>query len=125
MLKPYVLAVAAALLVLPSCTPPPPVPPPRFTPNPPYAPDIVGPDGQATDPDAAYGFDRPDLRDDLVEPSAPDTGNPAGEYPTATRTGNPNEVVSPYPPHKVIDVSDFGSGQLARDPWNNKIFRIP
>ena len=125
MLKPLASAAAAASLVLPSCTPPPPVPPPRFTPNPPYAPDVVDPDGRPLDPDARYGFTEPDARGELDPPQPPGTGPQPGDYPTATRTGNPNEVVSPYPPHKVIDISDFGSGQLARDPWNNKIFRIP
>lgn len=72
-------------------------------------------------PDARYGYTEPDPRDEYANPDA----GTRPDYPTATRTGNPNEVVSPYPPHKVIDVSDFSSGQLARDPWNEKIFRVP
>ncbi len=46
-------------------------------------------------------------------------------YPMAERTANPNQVISPYAPFNVIDVTGFNSGQLARDPTNNKIFRIP
>ncbi|MBK1827874.1 hypothetical protein [Haloferula rosea] len=47
------------------------------------------------------------------------------EYPVAQRTSDPNEVLSPYPPHHRINVEGFKSGQLARDPKNQKIFRIP
>lgn len=47
------------------------------------------------------------------------------EYPLAERTDNPNRVLSPYPPYNVIDVQGFSSGQLAKDPSNGKIFRIP
>ena len=46
-------------------------------------------------------------------------------YPLARRTSKPNQVISPYPPHNVIDVRDFKSGDLARDPGNQKIFRVP
>lgn len=46
-------------------------------------------------------------------------------YPTAERTDNPNRVISPYAPYNVIDVEGFRSGQLAKDPSNQKIFRIP
>lgn len=46
-------------------------------------------------------------------------------YPYAERTSNPNQVLSPYAPYNVIDVTGFRSGQLARDPSNQKIFRIP
>jgi len=50
---------------------------------------------------------------------------PRPEYPTARRTANPNEVISPYAPYNVIDVEGFKSGQLAKDPSNKKIFRVP
>jgi hypothetical protein len=43
----------------------------------------------------------------------------------AERTDNPNRVLSPYAPYNVIDVEGFRSGQLAKDPSNGKIFRIP
>ncbi len=46
-------------------------------------------------------------------------------YPMAERTDNPNRVISPYAPYNVIDVEGFRSGQLAKDPSNQKIFRIP
>lgn len=46
-------------------------------------------------------------------------------YPTAEKTSNPDQVLSPYPPYNVIDVAGFRSGQLARDPSNQKIFRVP
>lgn len=47
------------------------------------------------------------------------------QYPTAERTDNPNQVLSPYAPYNVIDVEGFRSGQLAKDPSNGKIFRVP
>lgn len=48
------------------------------------------------------------------------------DYPIAERTDNPNQVISPYgPDYNVIDVEGFRSGQLAKDPSNGKIFRIP
>jgi len=50
---------------------------------------------------------------------------PRDQYPTAERTANPNQVLSPYAPYNVIDVEGFRSGQLAKDPSNSKIFRIP
>jgi hypothetical protein len=61
---------------------------------------------------------------DEVRHEAPAT--PAvSTYPTATRTANPSQVLSPYEPFNVIDVDGFKSGQLARDPSNQKIFRVP
>lgn len=63
-------------------------------------------------------------------PPGPSGGNPAPppaaeDYPVARRTAKPTEVISPYPPYNVIDVTGFRSGQLARDPSNQKIFRVP
>lgn len=115
----YPLLLALAFIVtLPSCLQPHDVPPPRFRPNPPYPPAPIPPD------DGEY--------DGITEP--PDIGNnpppptPADPYPTAKATSNPGEVISPYPPYNVIDISGpplFRSGQLARDPSNQKIFRVP
>ena len=58
--------------------------------------------------------------------SDPGPANPRpSEYPVAERTRNPNQVISPYPPYNVIDVSEFRSGDKARDPSNRKIFIVP
>lgn len=46
-------------------------------------------------------------------------------YPTAQRTANRDQVLSPYAPYNVIDVEGFKTGQLAKDPSNGKIFRVP
>ena len=55
-----------------------------------------------------------------------DPNRPVNErYPVAERTANPNQVISPYAPFNVIDITGFNSGQLARDPSNNEIFRVP
>jgi hypothetical protein len=109
MIKP---TAALALLALAACTPPPTVPPPRFTPNPPYPPVIVD------DTAPQDGMENPPP-DPAPQPTRP------GEYPVARPTANPNEVISPYPPYNIIDVEGFRSGQLARDPSNQQIFRIP
>ena len=59
-------------------------------------------------------------REKPAPPSPPPTAT--GGYPTAQRTANPDQVLSPYEPYNVIDVAGFKSGQLARDPSNQKIF---
>ncbi len=110
MTKPATAALFA--LTLAACQPPPPVPPPRFKPNPPYPPEIVD-DTAPENPGDGYETTPP------AEPTRP------GEYPVATPTETPNEVISPFPPYNRIDVEGFRSGQLARDPSNNKIFRVP
>jgi hypothetical protein len=118
MFKPLLFASAAVALILAACTPPEPVPPPRFKPNPPYPPQQVDPYGQPVEP---YNG-QPDVAP-LDNPAPPPTQ--PGEYPTARATAKPGEVVSPYEPYNTIDVSGFTSGQLARDPSNRKIFRVP
>lgn len=116
MSKPILLAnIATVALVLASCAPPPTVPPPRFTPNPPYSPEQVDAYGQTSDP-YGQGNDRAPQPEQQLAP---------GEYPTARGTANPNEVISPYAPYNVIDIEGFNSGQLARDPSNRKIFKVP
>lgn len=102
----------AATALLASCLPPPDVPPPRFKPNPPYPPEIVDP--YAPPQDSTY-----------AEPPPPPAPTRPGEYPIARPTANPNEVTSPYEPYNIIDIEGFRPGQLARDPSNNKIFRVP
>jgi len=130
MSRELLLTTTAILTVmLASCVPPEPVPPPRFRPRPPYPPQPVdrygqnaGPDNQPSDPYAQ-----------TIEPSAPEPSptTPAassaatGDYPVARPTTTPNQVISPFEPHNVIDVEGFRSGQLARDPSNKKIFRVP
>ena len=111
--------------MLASCVPPEPLPPPFFRPHPPYPPHPVDHNDQNTDPDNQPA----DLNGQIVEPRAPEPSPAApataGEYPTAQPTSKPNEVISPYDPHNVIDVEGFHSGQLARDPSNKKIFKVP
>ncbi len=62
-------------------------------------------------------------------PETPPAPNPQPQgrptHPVAERTDNPNRVISPYSPYNVIDVTGFKSGQLAKDPSNGKIFRVP
>jgi len=106
-----ILSIAATVF-LAACTPPPDVPPPRFKPNPPYPPEIVDP--YAPPQDSTY-----------TDPAPPPAPAIPGEYPTARPTANPNEVTSPYEPYNIIDIEGFRPGQLARDPSNNKIFRVP
>lgn len=114
MLKLTLATAAICLSSLVGCIPPEP-PPARFRPNPPYPPTPVDPYGQPTDPAP------PDDPAPAPQPTPPGIGG----YPTATKTADPNQVLSPYEPFNVIDVEGFKSGQLARDPSNQKIFRIP
>ena len=53
------------------------------------------------------------------------TAPAATSYPTATRTSDPGVVISPYSPYNKVRVTNFSSGQLAKDPENNKIFVVP
>ena len=55
-----------------------------------------------------------------------------GSYKNAHKTKNPSHVISPYPPHNLIDISrnpktgePFRKGDFAKDPSNGQIFRIP
>lgn len=68
--------------------------------------------------------DRYEDRTDGYRPN-PEPPPTRDTYPTAERTANPNQVISPYKPYNVIDVEGFRSGQLAKDPSNGKIFRVP
>lgn len=88
-----------------------PIPPAGGPATPP--PHDAGPRAPRIDP---YGNPAPD---EAPQPA------PRPTYPTAKRTANPNEVISPYAPYNVIDVQGFKSGDLAKDPSNKKIFRIP
>ncbi|MEO5913963.1 MAG: hypothetical protein ABIS50_06995 [Luteolibacter sp.] len=118
MSKHVLFLLLAGFVGLTSCTPPPQVPPPNFRPNPPYPPVPVNPNGPGND-----------IAPPIVEPPpGPEIPTTPGTYPMAKRTANPNEVISPYEPYNVIDISGpppFKSGQLARDPSNQKIFRVP
>jgi hypothetical protein len=111
-------AVISCGFLFSSCVVSPPLPPP---------PGVVEEDGssqpEANGPDEnAPEADVPNEQShNTPPPSAP---KPA-EYPVAKATDSPDRVISPYEPYNVIDVSGFHSGQLARDPSNRKIFRIP
>lgn len=82
-----------------------------------------------TPPDGDYyrgddGGYRDDYREERYEERPRTTQRQ--DYPYAERTSNPNRVISPYGPnYNVIDVTGFRSGQLAKDPSNGKIFRVP
>ena len=126
MTKLILTMAAGAAVLLVSCEPLPPYPPSRYPsalrPRPENYGSQSNPDSyrRSDVPDDRYApRDRPDDRIDPVRQPARD------EYPTAERTDNPNRVISPYSPYNVIDVEGFRSGQLAKDPSNGKIFRIP
>lgn len=108
----FMMSVAVALN---ACGPPAPVPAPYFIPNPPYPPQTV--DLSSREPQ------RPVDNIQQVSPSA--TASHIGEYPWARQTSKASEVISPYEPYHTIDISGFSHGQLARDPSNKRIFRVP
>ncbi|MDQ2824235.1 MAG: glycine zipper domain-containing protein [Verrucomicrobiota bacterium] len=50
---------------------------------------------------------------------------PEGGYPFARWSGTPGLVISPYPPHRLVDVRGIPRGALVRDPSTGGIFRKP
>lgn len=55
-----------------------------------------------------------------------------GRHPVGYKTQNPFQVISPYKPNNLIDISKnpktgqpFTSGDHVKDPSNGQIFRIP
>ena len=89
------------------------VPPLRFRPNAPFAPVPVDFNG------TPYDVSSPPA------PQPPPPPRATGGYPTATRTENPEQVLSPYKPFNVMDVAGFASGKLVRNPSNQKISGCP
>ena len=125
-----ILPGLAGCLFLISCDPLPVGPEPRYSPygrNPQPDNRYQQPDNRYPQPDNRYP--QPDNRYGQRDPLPPQPEPPRpptrDEYPTAERTNNPNQVLSPYAPYNVIDVEGFRSGQLAKDPSNGKIFRVP
>jgi len=122
-------ALGAALLVV-SCEPIPVYPPGQGPPR--RDRYDQGNDGRYNSPDSRYD-DRGSNQDGRYgDPAQGDQYRPEppreptrDQYPVAERTENPDRVISPYSPYNVIDVQGFRSGQLAKDPSNQKIFRIP
>ena len=112
-------------LMLVACEPYPPQMGP-YGPRPaPYHGDEPGPRraspyGPANVYEGEEFYERPDRR---PSPQMPPPSR--DQYPVAQRTANPNQVLSPYSPYNVIDVEGFRPGQLAKDPSNGRIFRVP
>src|SRR5438552_18635588 len=50
---------------------------------------------------------------------------PPGGYPYARWSGTRGLVVSPYPPHRLVDVRGIPHGALVRDPSTGGLFRRP
>lgn len=50
---------------------------------------------------------------------------PQGGYPVARWSGQPGLVISPYPPHRLVDVRGIPRGAMVRDPSVNRIFIKP
>jgi hypothetical protein len=95
-----------------------------------YPPDSAGerPRRASYDDPLDLSEDPPPETHDISPPVEPgESAKPKTEdkYPTAEPTTNPDRVLSPYEPFNLIDVTGFKSGQLARDPSNKKIFRVP
>jgi hypothetical protein len=96
---------------------------PRFRPTRPTPREQIIPLEPSNNPSSAFSNPSP-AAEPPVRPNRP-VPPAAGGYPTATRTANAGQVLSPYEPYNVIDIEGFKTGQLARDPSNQKIFRIP
>jgi hypothetical protein len=50
---------------------------------------------------------------------------PEGGYPVAEWSGTPGLVVSPYPPHRLVDVRGIPHGAKVLDPSTQRIFLKP
>ena len=50
---------------------------------------------------------------------------PPGGYPVARWSGTPGLVISPYPPHRLVDVRGIPPGAMVRDPSTGGIFIRP
>jgi hypothetical protein len=120
MLKFQMIFVVALALGAVACDPLP-VDPYAGNPRQPYPPNPSGYSPQQS----PYGENRMPV--DPYAPIVPDAPRQMtrNDYPVAQRTEDPNQVLSPYEPFNVIDIEGFRSGQLAKDPSNGKIFRIP
>lgn len=129
MSKIAITLATACFTGLVSCYYPPAPPPPGYRPHRPNTPPSVSPYGGDVDisPPPPSRPTRPDRPD---PPGVSVTGN----YPTGERTDRPDQVISPYDPYNVIDLNVIESsgatrllksGELARDPSNMKIFRVP
>ena len=73
---------------------------------------------QNTRPPSPY-FGQPDRN--IQAPPPVDNSN----YPTATRTSDPNVVISPHRPYNKVKVTGLQPGQKARDPFTNEVFLVP
>jgi predicted small secreted protein len=50
---------------------------------------------------------------------------PEGGYPVARFSDTPGLVISPYPPHRLVDVRGIPHGAMVRDPSTGGIFIKP
>ena len=121
MLKMKLISLAALVLGTVACEPPP-VYPQTDGPRRPY-PERPYHQGYGDQGNNSPNYNPPYGTQPTPPPSPPVP--PGDQYPVAERTDNPNRVLSPYAPYNVIDVEGFRSGQLAKDPSNGKIFRVP
>lgn len=132
MTKSILTLVGISVVGLVSCIPPEP-PPRRYKPIRWHDPEDARVDREMSEMTPEAPELEPDEPIERYEPEdvprpARQAPAPGGKYPTATVTANPDQVMSPYKPYNVIDISGpprFKAGQLARDPSNKKIFRVP
>ncbi|HAO94639.1 MAG: hypothetical protein CMP26_00965 [Roseibacillus sp.] len=66
------------------------------------------------------------------EPSPTAPSAKPESYKRGFKADNPNHIISPFPPHNLIDISrnpktgrPFQQGDFARDPSTGGIFQIP
>ncbi|MFT4547597.1 MAG: hypothetical protein ACI8XO_001458 [Verrucomicrobiales bacterium] len=71
---------------------------------------------------------KPKIEPEQKPESKPDKKEPAVgkiHYPDAKRSNRPGFHYSPFPPYELLDTQGIGPGELAKDPGNSKIFRVP
>ncbi|MBB79806.1 MAG: hypothetical protein CMN02_02190 [Roseibacillus sp.] len=75
---------------------------------------------------------QPALETESGEPSPTTPSAKPESYKRGFKADNPNHIISPFPPHNLIDISrnpktgkPFQTGDFARDPSTGGIFQIP
>ena len=103
--------------------------PPSLMPRDPYQPYYLQPGDQGPPNTAQTHTDRPG---EVAPPPPPAERPKPPKYPKGFKTDHPHQVISPYKPHNVIDISEnpktgkpFNSGDYVRDSSNGKIFQLP
>jgi hypothetical protein len=81
---------------------------------------------QPFNPNASPAPENAPAQDGSPPPASTPSKVAKGDYPYGIPVpGKPHVVESPFSPGKFIDVEGFPPGTEVKDPYTNKIFRVP